>query len=290
MDRRRRPTPRAAVVPPNASSLITSPDRPRRVPLTEGVYLSTADGDYTLFSERVLIGRAPHCRVIVLDPLVSREHALLRISFTEVVIEDLRSANGVYVNNARIFEPCQLFDGDTILVGTNEMSVFQVGSSDHHPIRIEDPPPSPPRPGVATERSDALTVLGRLADRMLDQGLPAEAERVLSDHLDKLLQGARSGLPVPAATCAHAARFALILASRLRSSRWINYALELHLRAELPMTVETLALLEEGIAHAPGVDHTLYEYYVEWLHDAVSGLGPEGRDLLDRLERVRLWS
>jgi predicted component of type VI protein secretion system len=71
------------------------------------------------------IGRAPTCDVIIADPLVSREHAH-RIG-QEVFIEDLQSANGVYVNNVRIFEPHQLCDGDRILVGTG-LCVFAVTS------------------------------------------------------------------------------------------------------------------------------------------------------------------
>jgi hypothetical protein len=125
---------------------------------------------------------------------------------------------------------------------------------------------------------------------MLAQDLPAEAERVLSDHLTKLLQGARSGLPVPTGICAHASRYALLLAARLHNGKWINYAVELHLRAEQAMNGETLELLEEAIANARNVDHGLYGYYVEWLHDAAPGLGAPAREAIDRLERIKLWA
>jgi hypothetical protein len=292
MDRSRQPTPRAAVLPHTVRALASGTGEGQPLPLKEAIHLTTSEGDHTLYSERVLIGRGPHCRVVVLDPLVSREHALIRISRTEVLIEDLRSANGVYVNNVRIFEPCQLFDGDRILIGTNEIAVFSSSSGSRpQPVPLQTssfPAPSGARPGVSTERADALEVLGRLANRMLAQGMPAEAERILADHLRHVLQGARSGLPVPPSMCAHAARFALMLAARLHNGAWVNYAIELHLRAELALAPETLKLLQDALGSAKNVDHALYGYYVEWLRESLTRLPAHARDVLESLEHLRL--
>jgi hypothetical protein len=261
------------------------------LPLKEAIHLCTSEGDHTLYSERVLIGRGPHCRIVVLDPLVSREHAMIRISKNEVVLEDLRSANGVYINNVRIFEPHQLFDGDRILVGTNEMAVFASSTGSRPqpvPLQTSSVPAPGPAPNGSTERADALDVLGRLADRMLAQGMPAEAERIMADHLKRVLLGARSGLPVPPTTCANAAHYALVLAARLHNGAWINYTVELHLRAQLPMADATLARLRDAVASAKNVDHALYGFYVEWLRESLPRLPPEARATLDELDRMRL--
>lgn len=298
MDRRRQPTPRAAVLPQTVRSLAPFPREGNAVPLKEAIHLNTAEGDHTLYSERVLIGRGAHCRIIVLDPLVSREHALIRISRSEVVIEDLRSANGVYVNNVRIFEPQALFAGDRILVGTQELAVFEVGG-ERPPLaanrapRAAAPAVTPAgqpgaQPGLATERADALDVLGRLADRMLTQGLAADAERVLADHLKRLLQGARSGLPVPPSMCANATRLALALAKGTHNGAWINYTIELHLRAQLPMAEESVTHLKNALVTARNVDHALYGFYVEWIRDSLARLPAEARAVLAELEQLRL--
>ncbi len=273
-------------------SLASVPREGQPQPLKEAIHLSTGEGDHTLYSERVLIGRGSHCRVVVLDPLVSREHALVRISSQEVVLEDLRSANGVYVNNIRIFEPYQLFDGDRILVGTHEMAVFATNSSDSRPqpvpLTTSSLPAPAAGPGGATERADALEVLGRLANRMLTQGMPQEAERILADHLRRILQGARSGLPVPVVICANAAYFALTFATRLHNGSWINYTIELHLRAQLPMVAETVTRLKDAVASCRNIDHALYGFYVEWLRESLPRMPPHARDTLEALERLRL--
>jgi pSer/pThr/pTyr-binding forkhead associated (FHA) protein len=293
MERSRQPTPRANPVP-GSPGRKPEPDSEQPKPLKAAVLLTAPNAEYTLYSERVLIGRGPSCQVVVMDPLVSREHAILRITPEQVLIEDLRSANGVYVNNVRIFERQQLYDGDRLLVGTQELCVFSA-----EPRRMDrayeataesdrPPPSSPAAPTVATERADALIVLGRVARRMLEVGLPSEAERVLSDHLNKVLYGARSGLPVPGAICVAASQQALVLAKALGNGRWFNYAVELHLRAALRMSPEIAHDLAETAEVVAGVDHALFGHYLEWVRDRVGQRAPESQLVLLELEKIRL--
>src|SRR5215468_8394914 len=49
-----------------------------------------------------LIGRSPTSDVVVDDPLVSRRHARLLANDSAVLVEDLRSDNGVFINEQRI--------------------------------------------------------------------------------------------------------------------------------------------------------------------------------------------
>lgn len=295
MNRPRVQTPIAAVVPPSIRPGLLGPPE-KAVPLKEAVYLSGTEIDATLFAERVLMGRAPHCRVIISDPLVSREHAVLRISPTEVVLEDLHSANGVYINNIRIYEPQQLFDGDRILMGTHELCAFSEDASSRPrgrpscPVPTRPPASTIPRSAVlgSTARADALVVLGKLAEKLLEQDLPLEAERVLQDHLRKLLDGTRSGLPLPLGICESASQHALILAARLHNGRWVNYAIELHLRGQHPLSSAVQLLLEQALRASRNVDHALFGFYVEWVRDSVGRLGTTGRDLLVRLESMKL--
>jgi hypothetical protein len=258
-------------------------------PLRDAVYLSTPEGDHTLFAARVLIGRGSHCRVIVLDPLVSREHALLTISPTEVLLEDLHSANGVYVNNVRIFSAQALHDGDRILIGTHELAVFALDSEPRTRApraRLSMPTGRSIQPGAPTDRADALETLGRLADRMLEQDMPGDAERVLTDHLERLLIGARSGLPVPQRTSTAAARRALVLAAHVHDGRWVDYAIELHLRAEASFPEELVPTLETALAECRNVDRALYQHYLAWLRAAVPHLGLSAKQTFDDLVRL----
>ena len=77
------------------------------------------DGEY-------ILGRSPSCDIVVDDMLASRVHAKISVSQGAVILRDIGSSNGVYVNSARIDMPTPLRDGDRILIGTKEISVFAV--------------------------------------------------------------------------------------------------------------------------------------------------------------------
>ncbi len=65
----------------------------------------------------VVIGRAPACEVRLDDPLVSRRHARVVSSGHRAAIEDLGSANGLYVNGRRAHGVTPLRPGDVIQLG-----------------------------------------------------------------------------------------------------------------------------------------------------------------------------
>lgn len=69
----------------------------------------------------VTIGRSPACTVTIEDPLVSREHARLRITEEAAIFEDLASRNGSLVNGALVVGPKVLQDGDRLAIGKHEM-------------------------------------------------------------------------------------------------------------------------------------------------------------------------
>src|SRR4051794_3682570 len=68
-------------------------------------------------SASATIGREPECDLQVLDGEVSRRHAKVTVRDGAAAIDDLRSANGTYVNGERILEPLRLGPGDRIEVG-----------------------------------------------------------------------------------------------------------------------------------------------------------------------------
>jgi hypothetical protein len=289
MDGERHPTPRAVAVPESCRRG-PRPDSEHPQPLREAILLTTATDEHALTAERVLVGRSPTCDVVIMDRFASREHAVIRISPTEVIIEDLASANGLYVNNARVVEPYQLCDGDHILVGTQQLCVFAMVSrrSTRPRLGTEDPSESADVAGPCTERLDQLTLLGRVARHMLDMGLRTEAEQTLADHLEKVLNGARCGLLVPPTICEGAARHALTLATVLRSGRWFNYAVELHHRAGFCMSAETVEALARAAAVVSGVDRALFGDYVTWLRSQPERQGEQHQAVAFALERLEL--
>jgi pSer/pThr/pTyr-binding forkhead associated (FHA) protein len=63
------------------------------------------------------IGRVPQCAVRLDSPQISRRHAVLHVTPSEIAVEDLGSANGVFVNGKRISARQPLKDGDLLQFG-----------------------------------------------------------------------------------------------------------------------------------------------------------------------------
>jgi hypothetical protein len=100
-----------------------------RVPLPSGweIALEVLDGPesgahFRVTRSRVLIGRGG-CEVPLSDARVSRRHASLEIyGATCVLLKDLGSTNGTFVNGRRA-SSCQLQDGDEIQIGDTRMTI-----------------------------------------------------------------------------------------------------------------------------------------------------------------------
>jgi len=122
-----------------------------------------------------IVGREADCELVVDDALVSRRHARLVHTDDGLVVEDLGSRNGVYVNQARIKTPTLLAHGDVIGFGLKSFEVIDLefaprrkGPTLPMPFResdVDGPPPVTVTPmlGVLTEREREvfeLIVLG----------------------------------------------------------------------------------------------------------------------------------
>ena len=67
--------------------------------------------------DKVTIGRASDNQVVLNHPLVSRYHAILERMGKRFVIKDLRSSNGIFVNEQKIEREAYLKDWDQIRIG-----------------------------------------------------------------------------------------------------------------------------------------------------------------------------
>src|SRR5258705_13913681 len=67
-------------------------------------------GDY-------VIGRENDCDVQFNVPLVSRRHAQLIVNFDHVLIEDLGSSNGTFINGKPVTETTRLWPNQKIQIG-----------------------------------------------------------------------------------------------------------------------------------------------------------------------------
>ena len=84
------------------------------------VVTGKARGNYFVLADgMVLLGRDEHADIQIVDELVSRRH--LEVTYADgedaCRIEDLKSANGTFVNGQRVAGEVALNDGDTIRIG-----------------------------------------------------------------------------------------------------------------------------------------------------------------------------
>jgi S-DNA-T family DNA segregation ATPase FtsK/SpoIIIE len=98
----------------------------------------------------VTVGRKSTCELMLDDAQASREHARIIISDQSAAIEDLDSANGVFVNGKRIRGLVRLSNGDKIKIGQQEIEV--VGFSDEHEARADDTESTVTSPTMSAEQ------------------------------------------------------------------------------------------------------------------------------------------
>lgn len=84
--------------------------------------------DLDLAPGEFVIGRSADCSLALDDPLVSRRHAVFRVSADGLTVEDLGSRNGVTVNGERAAGRKELRHLDRVALGSEEMVIVEVGA------------------------------------------------------------------------------------------------------------------------------------------------------------------
>lgn len=88
----------------------------------------------------VTLGRDPTCTVPIDDGYLSRRHCCVVARGEQVVVRDLGSYNGTFVNGQRIHEECFVLPGDVLKVGRTRMFVdFGDEESQNASLRIFAP-------------------------------------------------------------------------------------------------------------------------------------------------------
>jgi pSer/pThr/pTyr-binding forkhead associated (FHA) protein len=78
--------------------------------------------ELTLDKEVTTIGRKPDNDIIIDNQAVSGHHAQIKMHGDEVVLEDLGSLNGTFVNNQKVSK-AELFNDDVVLIGVHTLNV-----------------------------------------------------------------------------------------------------------------------------------------------------------------------
>src|SRR5262249_52677235 len=96
-------------------------------------------GEYPLgLQPEIVIGRSSELDMVLVQDMVSRRHARILCTESQITIEDLGSTNGTFVNAEKI-SCANLKEGARVVLGTSILTVVAVGPSAPLPRRAEMP-------------------------------------------------------------------------------------------------------------------------------------------------------
>ena len=91
--------------------------------------LVDTDGrSHPLTGPQAVVGRGAEAEVQIDHPDISRRHARLTVSEDGVLVEDLESKNGVFINGGQLLGPERAVDGDLISLGGADLRLVHPSS------------------------------------------------------------------------------------------------------------------------------------------------------------------
>ena len=117
----------AAVRPTDKITLGYSAAMPWPAPKAGGAVRRTAAEVIPPQARQIVVGRDADCDQVLDSTLVSRRHARFRYQGGQILLEDLASANGTYVNGRRVEGTVAVQVGDEISLGGFKMQLTQDG-------------------------------------------------------------------------------------------------------------------------------------------------------------------
>jgi pSer/pThr/pTyr-binding forkhead associated (FHA) protein len=115
-------------------------------------------GEFPLEPDReIIVGRSSDLDMVLVEEMVSRKHARIEHRDGQLMIEDLGSTNGTFVNGERIAGKTSLSEGDRVLIGSNILRVVPSSTETGAPVtrRSIEPPGGAARVPRRTETEGA---------------------------------------------------------------------------------------------------------------------------------------
>jgi putative serine protease PepD len=104
--------------------------------------LICSDGKEILVTGQLIFGRSPECSVHLDDNSVSRQHTKLELVEQRVMLSDLGSRNGTWLNDQKITTPMELHNGDRLRI-SKTIYIFKAAAV---PVQTVVPPIQNPAP------------------------------------------------------------------------------------------------------------------------------------------------
>lgn len=95
-------------------------------------------GEFPLEEEReFIVGRSSDLDMVLVEDMVSRKHAKISTKSGQVIITDMGSTNGTFVNGEKI-QKTRLKEGDRILIGTSILKVVAASTAQVSPSEARE--------------------------------------------------------------------------------------------------------------------------------------------------------
>jgi len=241
-------------------------------------FLRFGQRDYPLPQGKFIIGRSEDAQLCLDDPLASRHHAALTLTGEALMVEDLGSRNGVFLNKERVGMRLPVKHGDALQVGSQEMTIVQKRSARAETLARFDETSA----GLEPHSGSQFGVLGAVAEKALALGHGEDAERILGRQMDQVLERSDGAVdPVTFGQCVH---YALRIASLTKKARWIDYVFRIHAKNSVLMDLDVVNELYSLCPKVSGISRSLLREYVLRLSVKLSTFGPSERFVLSRLE------
>lgn len=140
-------------------------------------------GEFPLSNgSEVVVGRSSDLDMVLVEDMVSRRHAKIAMNDGNIILQDLGSTNGSFVNGEKV-KRVRLRDGDRVLIGTSIIKLIKRNASGY------DEPTGDIQIDVTDLNIDAL-------DNPLNnefEGIPNEGETSISSSTAKADRAYRAG-------------------------------------------------------------------------------------------------
>lgn len=250
-----------------------------------------------LTSERELLaGRGAGCDLLIDDRLCSRQHAVFsRAPDGAVLVRDLGSTNGTYVNGVRVYASHRLARGDWTTIGneTLELCVLPAAaqgvSSPTIPVGPSRTAPAVARASSKTDPGSPLLTAASLAANAASRTAAAVRADAARGPLDALLRRIRRGESIAAPDAQMAGMVALNLCNATSDAAWLDYLFRLYAALHLPLPAALLDRLSDVLARVGLSDATSLRTYLEALQRPPRGSWSDtDQQLITRLTELLL--
>lgn len=216
------------------------------------------------------VGRSSDCWLTLDDDLTSRYHARFHVTVDTVLVEDLKSRNGTYVNGEQLEGKITLHNADKIRIGREILTFVESETEDDESA---DAMRRTIGPG---EDSKFPSLIGALVEKSLSMGKIKEAERYALALTNQI---ASAKVPVDHPTAVSAVNCLVALAEKSAAGVWLDRVFKLHAAKGWVMQPGVVKRIRSALDRIPRVPGTGLQEY----EGALRNMTRDGQDVPQRL-------